>query len=203
MLDYSINIFLPRFSREVLTDSLTILQNKGVTCEMSPKFDAGKKPPYETPVQLAVACPRLQKWPLGERKILTAFKLEVLPFNLKDLEERQKAGLNNLFGLIRKVDSILDIKKLRENRDNNQFYPQLKSCKREVKITVDIDAFASTLFTPMFAVALTLAGDGLIYEGEFFDKGNVERDFWPDADEVEEIKEDLDDGDEPVFFERW
>lgn len=200
MSDY--NIFLPKFSREVLTDSLAFLEEMDVTCEVSPKFNAGQKPPYETPIHLAITCPRLKKWPLGERKILTALKLKVLPFDFKELEERQKPGFNNLFGLIRKSDSALDVKRLRENRDN-QFFSQLKSFKREVRLTEDDDAFASNLFTPMFAVALTLAGNGLIYEGEFFDKGSVKRDFWPSSDEVEEIKEDLDDGGLPVFFDRW
>lgn len=200
MSDY--NIFLPKFSREVLTDTLAFLEKKGVTCELSPKFNAGEKPPTETLLHLAIRCRQLKNWPLGERKILTAFKLKVLPFNLKEVEEEQKAGLNNLFGLIRKSNSALDIKKLRNDRDN-QFLPQLKSCKREVRITEDDDAFASRVFTPMFAVALTLAGDGFIYEGEFFDKRNVERDFWPSADEIKDIKEDIDEGVKPVFFDRW
>jgi hypothetical protein len=200
MSDY--NIFLPTFSGEVLTDTLAFLEKRGVTCELSPKFKAGEKPPIETLLHLAIRCRQLRNWPLGERKILTAFKLKVLPFNLNDVEEKQKAGLNNLFGLIRKGNSALDIKKLRSDPDN-QFFPQLKSCKREVRLTEDDDAFASRVFTPMFAVALTLAGDGLIYEGEFFDKRNVERDFWPSADEIKYIKEDIDEGGKPVFFDQW
>lgn len=199
-MDY--NIFLPEFSSRILNESVSYLGSKGLICEVNPKFKVGKKPPLEDFLLLSLEAPELAGWPLKNETIVTGFDIKVDSFSFKNSESSQAKKLDNLFGLVKKDKSILDISTIKSN-ESKETISKLKKCKKEITITEKIGVFGSDIVAPMFLVALAIAGDGLIYEGEFMDYENFEDDFWPETDEIEELKEDLDDGMRPQFFMGW
>lgn len=201
MFDY--NIFLPEISRRTISESLAFLRENNVNIELHPNFDPGKKAPYKRLLHIAVDPSFIKDWPLGNSKLLCGFNLDVKPFDLRKTEESQKKSLKNLFGLKKSDNSVLDIADIRNNYDKATI-AKLGSCKYEITITESMEFFGTDIFTPLFVVALSTAGRGMIWEGEFVSKREeIMEDYWPEDEEINELNLDIKDGDKPKLFTFW
>ena len=200
---FNYNIFLPEFSRRTVSDACAFLKEESIEAEISPKFDPGKKPPYKVKLDFAIIPTFVKGWSLSDDKILSSFNISVKPFDMRKLEESQKFSFGNLFKNKKGEESLLDIKKIKKSTDKSTL-AKLGSCKYEITIEEDLNLFGSETFAPLFAVAFTIAGRGMLYEGEFAGtRKQIMEDYFPNDIEFDELIEDIEDGKKPLIFERW
>lgn len=199
---YAYKLFLPAFGKAEINKAIDYLKKKSITLQVDPTVNIYRDPPWDTTLMVSLKVDNNPKWPYPDKTIVSGFELKAYPFDFDQVLKNSGISIGKLFGLAKGNPDKIDFKKALEGRDRG-LSTQLKSMKVELSIYDEPEIFAGYYTSMLFATALAKGAGGIIYEGEFVEEGNVERDFMPTKEDLESVLEDIEDGEKPEFFKGW